>query len=1030
MSAEHKHQHDDDNKPEFDYQQLIIDLPMSKSFPRACCETKNHFEEMKFIPMVINFIWEHLHDTDVFTTIIIEENIKWVSQHLRKCGNVEFSPTIVNKNPDIAQQIAQRTRMESSWIQLKLHKLLNYIVSKYQDQDFLNNGLHRCLIYFALDTTASLCQGQDREVIRNIFFDTDIIKIALQILKNNEMTFMEHTACSEIILRTQGFIKANDDHGEDKDFWFDLAEKYDLNVIKLLIKQCVNCFKLTSYHSQLKPYHSYLLLYWRCKDFEEMKNDVKSQEEIPTYRSTQISTKNRITKNIHFKMVTQRYQTLSALKLLVHRFSNDPNSIIWKNITSMDLKRLLQISTIYMREGQQSASKIRPPTLSTTDLLVHMVQHKIIAEKMMSDNEIIEMLIICLRSRGRMCEYNYREIVPILYYIIFEHELLPKEYVNDAILALMDLREETRKNLSMCGIPGLPALITLITKCLKYLFGVKKYQRIDQDEYLCPICQGELDFPHALKCGHNMCYNCLTPLIHSGMTNYDLYVLKQKPKNQCPVCRQPFDGEFAREDQQSAFVLNIELCNKMNASLIVFEEDEYDDFKGTEADYYQYLKRKNSYGCDKQDLKLIINSTEMIEKYYLLKCVDIIVDYVLFDMVKAEFEVFCDFMMLKTKVWKDNHVKEEQIKHVLMAKEIKKEGNLLFKQKQYVDAIIKYKQCLSICPLWNEDRAIYYGNIGICYQKMKDWANLFRISQNGLSANPVAIKPLSHAAIGLSKMLLTENNNLGLINNNLHSQICLNGTNDKCLTRRVYDIILLQLAWDCQFFYTQTKISTVMYTPKMMQKLRTMSLEQQLELQKKVIGNDELLKELKAIQTNKMERCGAINNEEIQYYQYYWMIADMKKNIHDFIVDKLLNDKKESVSIISIMDVLREYYNNETKLYAYLRLINLDTIMFITDNSYIIYIENEKEIFLTKDNDIIDNYKMIKNDNDDNLTDDDDGDDVKERNIMIQKVYKINERHLKDNKKKLEQVVFEDMNFNPVLTTCPMYMWELEKVET
>ncbi len=59
--------------------------------------------------------------------------------------------------------------------------------------------------------------------------------------------------------------------------------------------------------------------------------------------------------------------------------------------------------------------------------------------------------MIGLRSRAFSGEFNYREIVSIMYHIV-SFRLLPGEYFEDLIFVLMDLIEIEWKQLCHCDV--------------------------------------------------------------------------------------------------------------------------------------------------------------------------------------------------------------------------------------------------------------------------------------------------------------------------------------------------------------------------------------------------------------------------------------------------------------------------------------------------------------------------------------------------------------------------------------------------
>ena len=460
-------------------------------------------------------------------------------------------------------------------------------------------------------------------------------------------------------------------------------------------------------------------------------------------------------------------------------------NVLLKSIPAIYYKRLLQISTLTMRQGKQSF----PPDRNGVDIICLASHNKIAAEILVSDDEIIENLIISLRSRNTACEYNDREVVITLYFIIYEHRLLPKKYYYDAILAFMDIRETEWKNFGVLAIFPCKSSHDMVVRCLSFLFGIKEFKRINYEEYVCAVCQQEIKWPHTLPCKHSLCYTCLTGLIihsrylSSAEATYNYWFAKHKIKpHQCPICRTQFYGEFNRDDEKSAFVLNKRLSNKIYSEIGVIDSDEdhLKKFKGTEYEYWEYLKMNHK----------IHN-----------------------DILQKEFIQFCEFMKQKTKVIVADDIDKELRQRIIKSQKLKKNGNALFEKQEYKKAIKNYEEALKICPLFDyANRAVYYSNIGMCYSKMGHHLNAFRASQNGLALYPKKCKLLFTAFLSLHELLPNDSNAgnqeeekkqasvSSLFYQYIHSDIIEVGNSNKhSLNRRIYDILLSQYCWDFEF---------------------------------------------------------------------------------------------------------------------------------------------------------------------------------------------------------------------------------------
>jgi len=81
------------------------------------------------------------------------------------------------------------------------------------------------------------------------------------------------------------------------------------------------------------------------------------------------------------------------------------------------------------------------------------------------------------------------------------------------------------------------------------------------------------------------------------------------------------------------------------------------------------------------------------------------------------------------------------------AKDFKAEGNKLFQEEKYMEALEEYTKSLRSCPiLFNKDRAIFHSNRSICYFKMKNDLKCIAECSKAIELNPNFIKPLLRRA--------------------------------------------------------------------------------------------------------------------------------------------------------------------------------------------------------------------------------------------------------------------------------------------
>ena len=517
-----------------------------------------------------------------------------------------------------------------------------------------------------------------------------------------------------------------------------------------------------------------------------------------------------------------------------------------------------------------------------------VARHQVIAEKLASDHEIIEMLIIGMRSRSIASEWYYREIVVILYFLISHHQLLPQQYYHDAVLCLMDIREMEWKNFSMMMMEPFKSLHTLITECLKTLFRVPSWNREHHDDFLCAICFEEFDWPHTLQCGHSLCYVCLSTLLQSDVISdrFNVWCHHQNiTSKSCPKCRQPINGQLNRDDKKSAFVLDRKLLNQMYSDPITVDDGKC-TFKGTESDFWEYFSANHKMDHFEGN-----------------------------EVMKREFMTFCDFMKKQTTVQSP----QERNESILKAREIKQSGNKLFGAKQYDEAIGEYQNALKICPIFHDDRATYYSNMALCYLKDGHYVDAFRAGLNGLAVNPIHVKLLNTALCALDKLLCrhTEDEKeskkdddeddtkqvgdgvkeIGISDEDgkcsfypeIHSDVMSIGkSNAICIRHRVYDVIQYQLLWECELRYSTKMMVQHSDSMPYLQRLRT---------------KDKFLKHLRDLGDN-IQHYFCLNYEEEHYLKYLEDVDDALFAVHRVLTEKMKSENMNSVGMEEILKIL------------------------------------------------------------------------------------------------------------------------------
>eukprot|EP01084_Bolivina_argentea_P118725 210601_1 len=759
---------------------LLDQTDLKRSFSKALNCKNGHIQNEIDVCNVLNFIQAHLDDNNPEISYLIECNLAYLQHYL---GGFTMYFTNGGENIRSNYNLDDRRRLEASWISndIELHKFLIPIIEKYKDIAWMkkNKGRHATCVYYALCIMCNLCMGQDKNNINTIIKNTNIIKISLDILNNDKkyktITFLEQFAAIQLL----GLMIPHDDNIID--IFCDIQQTCNINIIKLLISQCCNSFHILLLAQFKKFRKSQTIILAKYKNQIEERNEVfdkKESDDMMTYGRSPAADQNENTKICHMLAYRNRMMCIKNLVCLARQIRNPKRMDVLCNETDVPtiyLKRLLQVSLYYMRQGKISY----PPQVNTIDIISILVQNKSIAERLVCDNEILETLIIAARSRSHMCEFAHREIIATLYCIVCEHELLPKKYCKDLIFVLNDIKEINWKNINFydCMFPHY-TLSIMIIKMLKQLFGVKTFEKKNKEKYQCAICQDEMQYPYKVKCDHSFCFGCLDRLIQASKTFYGYFIQKNHNEiNNCPLCRTPIVGFLSRNDGLSDFKLNKKLMDEINSELICFEDEETkSNFEGTENQFWEYIEKNHKIEAE----------------------------------LKNEFVNFCEFMKRKTEI----SVKRKEL--ITRANEIKLKGNKFFKAKKYNDAIAIYKEALQICPLDEYKlRSKYYSNIALCCVNMKDYINAFRATQNGLSLiyspseDRTFVKLSNNMAISLNQ-LLKENEMF----NKYHHVIKIGECNSLCPNRRLYDILLFQCAWDFNYWHSTYQTNALLDTGK------------------------------------------------------------------------------------------------------------------------------------------------------------------------------------------------------------------------
>ena len=804
-------------------EKLLLAADESQSMFKAL-ELKTRHVRIKQIAIkkVLDFMRDNLDNASPEISRLITANLCYLHTKLMNFTMYFTKDRRLNSS----MNLEHRQNIEWSWTTLDIHKLMMQIIDKWTDNEWMskNDGLHSICVYYAVTILWDLCKGKNKVVVNKIVTETDIIKIILRILStdNRNITFIERLA---------GLHLLHDILWSDQ---IDYNESFcktdaDDNVIQILMRTCCNAFNivplgLDEYSDKLSVYQRMALDEYGVQldsALNKQEQHIFEKNEMSenlmfhrmNYTRGHISDKNRYTQTLHLMAYHTRMRSIAILQALFVKIKNTAlMAELCSDVSAMYLKRYLQTTLMFMRyaiffyvhlcvhiciyrQGNQSNQRPHPTTLDVVSVLV---QKRSIAEQLVSDPEILNMLIIGMKSRSFLCEFQNREIIFIWYYIVCHHELLPKKYYFDLILVLNDMKEIRWEDTSIFSqdFPSL-SLSTMIHRTLYKLFRLPSFERSNMDKYECSICQNEFDCPHRLKCGHHVCYGCLVILIRSN-TNWEDFVSIQQPKsNKCPLCRADVSSRI------DDFTLNEAFVQEMHSEIVCVDDLK---FRGTESDFWEYMKTKYVKNIkmqigDKQNE----NSVDRIDE--LLSIFDEKSPNLPHFDITSEFIDFCNFMKTKSMYYAN---KMETSKQIKIANEIKLIGNKHFKNKNYKEAISTYQEALNACPYLEQIfRSKCYSNISLCYQKMSDHLNSYRAAQRGISLHRTAFQQSQPSAKLYAKLQRHMTFAYGKLADmkllsRCHAVINVGPSNLLCPNRRLYDVLLYQSCWE--FLATQSQV--------------------------------------------------------------------------------------------------------------------------------------------------------------------------------------------------------------------------------
>merc|ERR1712228_408532 len=214
--------------------------------------------------------------------------------------------------------------------------------------------------------------------------------------------------------------------------------------------------------------------------------------------------------------------------------------------------------------------------------------------------------------------------------------------------------------------------------------------------------------------------------------------------------------------------------------------------------------------------------------------------------IKSEFFDFCEFMKMKSVYYSN---KDETLKQIKIANQIKLAGNEYFKTRDYKEAILKYQEALNACPYLEQVfRSKCYSNISLCYQRMSDHFNSYRAAQRGLSLHRTAFdqSPV-HAKLyaKLQRNMTMAYEQLGEMKalTRCHAVIDVGSSNLMCPNRRLYDILLYQSCWE--FLATQSQVLTHMVGVKYGPSEAVKAMQEIRESDPTLIANNKLEESIK-----------------------------------------------------------------------------------------------------------------------------------------------------------------------------------------
>jgi len=86
------------------------------------------------------------------------------------------------------------------------------------------------------------------------------------------------------------------------------------------------------------------------------------------------------------------------------------------------------------------------------------------------------------------------------------------------------------------------------------------------------------------------------------------------------------------------------------------------------------------------------------------------------------------------------------------AEAAKASGNELFKNGEFIAAIERYDEALTIAPPQAKQRAVYFANRGACHLALQNWQGCVSSCTEALNVNPVYIKAVRRRMAAYEKL--------------------------------------------------------------------------------------------------------------------------------------------------------------------------------------------------------------------------------------------------------------------------------------